>query len=205
MTNKEFIESIRLPNEEWRDVVGYEGIYKVSSIGRIIVLQRIVKRVNNHTLLTKPKIKKPSRLYTGYLSIGLTKNSVTTTRLIHRLVAVAFIENPEGYPYIDHIDGSRDNNCVSNLRWCTQSQNMLNPISRKRNSLSKKGKRPYWVFKKIVCIKDGVAVKEYNSISDVVNDGHSDECVSRVCRKLRKTYHGYRWMYLDEYKSLVVQ
>ena len=72
MTNEEFIESIRLEGEEWRDVVGWEGYYKVSSFGRIIVLSRHVKRPYNDGFLTTPKLAKLQTSTNGYLRVGLT-------------------------------------------------------------------------------------------------------------------------------------
>ena len=205
MTNEEFIKSVTLDGEEWRDVVGYERLYIVSNLGRVAVLQRNVYRTYNCNHSTNPKLLKLSKSNIGYMRIGLTKGNKQVNYSVHRLVAQAFIPNPNKYPCIDHIDGNKENNCVENLRWCTQSQNSLNPITRKRNSLSKKGIRPKWACTSVVCLKNGILEKIYPAIKDTSRDGHIEQCVSRVCRWLRKTYHGYKWMYLSDYENLVNQ
>jgi len=204
MTNEEFIESIRLQGEEWRDVVGWEGYYKVSSFGRIIVLSRHVKRSYNDSFLTAPKLTKLQTSTNGYLRVGLTAQGRRQFALVHRIVASAFIPNPLNYPCIDHIDCNKENNHKENLRWCTQSQNCLNPISRNRNSKNKKGKRAEWTCRSVVCLKNGTPIKTYYAIRDAFEDGHIEQCISRVCRGLRKTYHGYEWMYLSDYENLVI-
>lgn len=99
--------------EVWKDVVGYEGIYQVSNLGRLVGCERVIR--NNHKLPRKEKVLKRKR--DGYLGAGIfNKNCEFKNVLIHRLVAEAFIPNPNNYPQIDHIDGNKENNCVSNLR-----------------------------------------------------------------------------------------
>lgn len=205
MTNEEFIKSISLEGEEWRDVVGWEGYYKVSSFGRIIVLSRHVKRSYNDSFLTSPKLAKLQTSTNGYLRVGLTAQGRRRFELVHRIVASAFIPNPLNYPFIDHIDCNKENNHKENLRWCTQSQNCLNPITRERSSAAKKGKRSKWACRSVVCLKNGTLVKTYDAIRDAYKDGHIEQCISRVCRGLRKTYHGLQWMYLSDYENLVNQ
>lgn len=102
--------------EEWRDVVGYEGLYKVSSHGRI---------KSYHARYKKPRILKTSMTTTGYRKVELAKNKVKKSYKIHRLVAEAFIPNEENKPYINHLDSNPLNNNVDNLEWCTQKENMI--------------------------------------------------------------------------------
>ena len=205
MTNQEFIESIRLEGEEWRPVVGYESLYMVSSFGRVVALAKFVKRSYCDNYLKSPMLKKIQKDANGYSMIHLTKDGKSKSFLVHRLVGIAFIDNPFDYKTIDHLDCNKDNNQVTNLRWCTQSQNMLNPITRNRVSSQRKGIRPTWTCKTIVCIKNNQPFKIYNAIRDAQNDGHSEQCVSRVCRGLRKTYHGFQWMYLSDWITLINQ
>lgn len=101
--------------EEWRDVVGYEMNYQVSSFGNV---------------KSKPRQKRTGRILKQniqrYKCVSLSQNNVIKTHTIHRLVAEAFLLNPENLPEIDHIDRNKHNNAVSNLRWVSKSQNQEN-------------------------------------------------------------------------------
>ena len=103
-----------LDNKEiWKDCKGYEGKYQVSNFGR-------VWNVNNQKYL-KPWISKG-----GYYLVNLmSKNGKIKHELIHRLVAIAFIDNPCNYPQVNHKDEDKTNNCVDNLEWCSRQQNVL--------------------------------------------------------------------------------
>ena len=98
--------------EEWRDVVGYEDLYQVSSMGR-------VRNVRRGTVLKTH----PDRA--GYIKIGLSKNGRQTGKFVHRLVAEAFIDNPESKTDVNHKNGIKGNNNLSNLEWNTRSENLL--------------------------------------------------------------------------------
>jgi hypothetical protein len=115
------------PKEVWKDVPGYEGIYSVSTTGLIKNYGRLI--VNNGGR-EKPKLLKPRKDEKGYLRISLVdKNGVRTFWGIHRIVATTFIPNPDSKPFIDHINGVKDDNRVDNLRWCTTLENTHNPIT----------------------------------------------------------------------------
>lgn len=110
--------------EIWKDVLGYENLYKVSNLGNVKSLKRIVKRSLKGDLLINEKILKPGNK-DGYMQVSLCNNGVKKNYKIHRLVAQAFIENKNNKPIINHIDGKRHNNKVENLEWCTQSENIV--------------------------------------------------------------------------------
>lgn len=104
-------------NEEWRDIKGYEGLYQVSSLGRVKTLNY---RKHGREKILKPIIHK----YTGYCVIGLTKENKQKQYKIHRLVAEAFLNNPNNYPVINHKDEDKTNNNINNLEWCSQAYNI---------------------------------------------------------------------------------
>lgn len=112
--------------EEWRDVVGFEGLYQVSNLGRVKGLDRLVDtNINNvDKRISKGKLLKPQFNNKGYKRVNLCKNGTFKSVFVHRLVAEAFIPNPNNYPVVNHKDENKQNNCVENLEWCTQKYNM---------------------------------------------------------------------------------
>lgn len=111
-------------NDSWRPVVGYEGLYEVSNCGRVRSVSRTVKCGAKQRMVSE-RILKPSISNAGYHTVGLSKNGVSATSRVHRLVAMAFVPNPDGKSEVNHIDGNPRNNTPSNLEWCTHSENML--------------------------------------------------------------------------------
>lgn len=105
--------------EIWRDIEGYEGLYQVSNLGSVRSLDRI-DSIGRHR---KAKILKPS-FSRGYPYVNLCKKSKMQFYRIHRLVAIAFLPNPENKEEVNHIDGNTRNNCVDNLEWVTHSENI---------------------------------------------------------------------------------
>lgn len=112
--------------EEWRDVVGFEEFYQVSNLGRVRSLDRLVdtniKYVDKR--IHKGKLLKSHLNNKGYKKVFLCKNSEPKNHYVHRLVAQAFIPNPDNLPVVNHKDENPSNNCVDNLEWCTQQYNM---------------------------------------------------------------------------------
>lgn len=110
-------------NEIWKDVAGWEGYYQVSNLGNIRSRDRWVEnRGTSRFLAGKPMV--PVKSTDGYLMVKFTRNNKATTHRIHRLVAEAFIENPEGLPEVNHLDCDRKNNIVTNLEWSTHADNV---------------------------------------------------------------------------------
>lgn len=120
--------------EEWKDIKGYEGLYQVSDKGRVKSLARLSKRINpktyrGTTILIGEKILKQSCQTNGYNVVVLVKEGIGIQKTVHRLVAEAFIPNPDNKPEIDHCNTIKTDNSVENLRWCTHTENMNNPIT----------------------------------------------------------------------------
>ena len=111
-----------MQNEIWKDVAGYEGLYQVSSIGRI---KRIGTPSKYSGFLVGERILSPSPSTDAYLGCSLYKNGISRPIKVHRIVAQTFIPNPEGRPVVNHIDGNRQNNNVDNLEWVTHSENTI--------------------------------------------------------------------------------
>lgn len=109
----------------WKPVVGYEGLYEVSDTGIVRSVPHYVLRSNGRKFFVKETYLKPDRHKKGYLRVKITDaTGVEHFPLVHRLVAEAFIPNPENKPFINHIDAQTDNNSVDNLEWVTNKENM---------------------------------------------------------------------------------
>lgn len=113
--------------EVWKDIPGYEGIYQVSNMGRVLSVKFGPKSVAV-PLRQTPKIMSASRSSSGYFHVQLYKGGKSSTKLIHRLVAEAFIPNPDNLPQINHRDGNKANNRFDNLEWVTVSENQKHAI-----------------------------------------------------------------------------
>ena len=180
--------------EIWKDVVGYEGLYQVSNMGNV----RSLKWKNcgyTRNLWLKPHNK-------GYFQVELVKNKKKKTFVVHRLVSVAFIPNPDNLPCVNHKDENKQNNCVDNLEWCDYGYNNrysmnLHPeryAGIHRKSTPKYGKRKCYPIIQISL--NGEIVREWeNSRAIFLETGMSDWSISECCRGNRKTAYGYKWQY----------
>lgn len=106
--------------EVWKDIQGYEGLYQISSLGRVKAFPRPIPGAYKN----REFIKKTSHDNYGYPIVGLSKNGKSKTFTIHRLVAKAFIPNPDCLKEVNHKDENKDNNCEDNLEWCTTQYNL---------------------------------------------------------------------------------
>lgn len=170
--------------EEWRDIVGYEN-YQVSSMGRVKSL--------NYNRTGMEKILKPAKNKDEYLQVALYKQNKRKYYKVHRLVAMAFIDNPQNLEQINHRDECKANNCVSNLEWCTRlyNQNYGTRNQRAAASNTNNPKRS----KQVLCIETSVV---YPSTMEVYRQlGFSRGNISECCNGKRKTCGGYTWRYVN--------
>lgn len=127
--------------EIWKDIVGYEGLYQVSNLGRVKSLARVDKNKNGRPLPIKERILSPRDNGVGYYGVSLCRSSIQKRCLIHRLVAQHFIENQGDKPMVNHKDGDPSNNTVSNLEWVTMRENVCHGL-KKSGSRKKSSKFP---------------------------------------------------------------
>jgi len=146
--------------EIWKDIEGYNGIYQVSNYGNVYVIGRNIIR-NNVNYFLKPKYMKCRYDLDGYLLVGLTKDKKQNTFRVHRLVCEAFIKNEFNKPQINHIDGNKSNNNISNLEWCTASENIKHAFKLGLNKFSHKNRLA--VSKKVINV-------ETNTIYDSIKE-----------------------------------
>ena len=194
--------------EIWKDVQGYEGLYMISNYGRIKSCQRTIISSSGKTLTLRPRIKTPSIGVGGYPVVNLCKEGKSRTYRLHRLIAIAFIENPDNKPFIDHINRDVTDYRIENLRWCTQKENMCNPLSvdysrefvdkkalskRANDTKKKKGTMtaPRTVYQYSL---DGSLLNKFYSIKEAARTLciHSTG-INQVLDKGKYTYKGYYW------------
>lgn len=204
MTNEEFIQSIALPGEEWRDVVGWDR-YMISSFGRI-ASKFAAYNHQGAVYIKRAALLNPTHNggNPGYLTIMLSDgNGNVKRRSIHRLVASTFIPNPLGLPQVNHKDENSRNNRVDNLEWCTQSYNNAYGTCRARGA--KKRRFSSKKRREVVQLTESKDfIKKYDSIAFA-----SDETQIPRTTIDHALLHGnivrgkYYWMYLSDYESQV--
>lgn len=188
--------------EIWRPVKGYEGLYEVSNLGRVKSLERTVVYKNGTTHRHIGQILNPC-YKRKYPSVSLFKNKKQKTYNVHRLVAEAFIPNPDNKKEIDHINTDRTDNRVENLRWCTSSENMNNPLTKTKNSNShkdmwKKDSHREKICKKVLMILNGEVINTFYGTGEASRQtGINNSHIASVCRGKRKTAGGYKWKYIN--------
>lgn len=179
--------------ERWKDIVGYENKYQISSFGNVRSVM-----FNNYTTKNKKRVKKlkPAKDNTGYLSVVLCKDGKTKTFRIHRLVAQAFLLNENNYKVVNHIDGNKLNNRVENIEWCTYKENSIHAV---KNNLIKSGEQsPASKLKdcQIIFIKKHYKFRDkiFNSCNLAKMFGVSQPTISMIINNSSKSGR-YQWQY----------
>lgn len=173
-------------NEIWKPIASYEGLYEVSSHGRVKSLERFQNNKGKPQLV-KGKILKQSVSNCGYKRVELCKNGCRKAFSVHRLVACAFVHNSENKPHVNHIDENKTNNHFTNLEWCTATENNNHGTHNERISLTK-GTRVQ------AFDKNGNLVMEFHSISEAQRKtGINQSCISCCISGNYKQAGGYIW------------
>ena len=169
--------------ELWKDILGYEGFYQISNLGEV---KSMPKYCGNRP--TKEKLCSQD-CRRGYKSVGLCKNSVLRHKQVHRLVAEAFIPNPEKKPEVNHKNGIKTDNRVENLEWVSHQEN----LNHARNILGKKNAHP---ARKVIQIKNNTIITIFDSVLEAKNKTFINN-ISGCCRGTLKTAGGYKWKYIE--------
>lgn len=164
--------------EIWKDIKGYEGKYQVSNYGRVKSL--------NYRHTGKEQLLKPALQTNGYLCVSLYKP--LKLYLIHRLVAEAFIPNPDNLPQVNHKDEDKTNNHVNNLEWCSLLYNIRYGTGLKRK-ITNRCKKVYQYT------LDGEFVREFESVAECGRNGYNQGAIVSCCKGKIKTHKGYKWSY----------
>lgn len=181
--------------EEWRPVIGFEGYYEVSNVGRVRSLDRTIIRSASRTrkeyaARLKGKVLKQARNTHGYSIVSLRKNA--TVKSVHRLVAEAFIEKEPGKDLINHIDGNKSNNKTDNLEWCTNKENQLHAM---RCLGAKPGS---YQNKPVRCVENGEVFENSLKAAKGVRYIAGNIRMAANPKYPRKTCMGYHWEFVDK-------
>lgn len=180
--------------EIWKDVVGYEGLYQISNLGRVKRIVSVRCRVERYLCLETDK--------DGYLICSLSKNSVLKKRKVHRLVAEHFIANPENKAQVNHKKGIKKDNRASELEWVTNTENMRHAVRLGLRNVDHliayhKGRtRSQHASAKVVKQYDlnGNFIKSYPCVLDAIDETGVSQ-ISSCARGVQKTAGGYKWSY----------
>lgn len=184
--------------EIWKDVIGYEDIYQVSNSGKI-------KRIGAYTNQTgktwrSERILKPATKGRGYMYVQLSKNGRARPKHVHRLVAEAFIPNPENKPTVNHKNGNKADNSVENLEWATYTENNMHSV----RILGNDNQIEYAIKKPVIQFDlNGNFIAEYPSYREAQRRTGINS-IDVVCRgerqkgRKQKTAGGYIWKYKED-------
>lgn len=176
-----------MEKEIWKPVLGYEGLYEVSNLGRVKSLPRmevcgsLIRKRSGRIL--KPDVRK------GYERVTLCKDGKLQRIFVHRIVATAFIPNPNNLPFINHKDETPSNNSVENLEWCDAFYNMNYGTCKIRQALNNPRRKVVYQYS-----LDGKFIAEYSSSRQAgLALGVCQAGISSCCNGKAKTAHGYKW------------
>lgn len=168
----------------WKDIKDYEGFYQISDEGQV---RRLLK--HGKTKLVKDREGK-------YCTVSLSKKGVKKSYNVHRLVAEHFLEQPEGCTEVNHKDGNKRNNHISNLEWVSQRQNLLHAMSELNHFPF--GKKPRRV--RCMDMETGEIVTEFISVAQAaktIGKMSARSSITLACQGFQASAYGYIWEYVD--------
>lgn len=178
-----------MENEIWKDIVGYEGLYQISNFGNVKSL--------NYRRTKKAKVMIPKINNSGYKWVELSDGRFKKQLLIHRLVAMAFLENPNNYPEVNHKDENTLNNEVDNLEWCTHLYNVRYFFERHKHE-NIVGRKPIKVLINQLTL-DGELIETWDSYLTLNKKfNYKGTSIKECCSGKRKTAYGYKWEFADK-------
>ena len=183
-----------MKGEIWKDIEGYEGLYQVSNMGRVKSLERMKWcGLNGGCYRIVPeKIMKGVGDGNGYLQVGLYREGKRKKCRINRLVAQAFLENPDNLPEVNHKDENKKNNCVDNLEWCSHSYNMT--YNSRAKKVGKKNSKPVYSID-----KESGLITYWESIREASRQlGISKGNICSCLKGKMKSIGGFYWIYADD-------
>ncbi len=179
-----------MENEIWKPIKGYENRYLISNYGRVISLARTFRAKDGFVRRYPERILKPSPNKTrGYIAVRLYDGEGSYLhKEIHVLVALHFLDNPNNFPVVNHLDLIRHNNKVENLEWCTYAHN-LHYKGAFRKGREKMKKKVYQFT------MDGDFIKAWPSATDATIEGFNRSGICNACNGHRPHYKGFVWRY----------
>jgi len=187
--------------EIWKDIENYEGLYQISNLGRVKSMSRYMNNSFGGKSLLKERFMKLNPNSDGYENVRIHKNCNGETFKIHKLVASHFIDNPLGRNEVNHKNGIKNDNRVSNLEWCTHSENIRHAYSKLNRNGSMKGimgkhnKKSKLIYQLDM---DGNVINKFYGTKEAQREtGIWGSKISAVCRgdKYYKTAGGYKWKF----------
>lgn len=179
---------------EWRSVADYYGIYEVSSNGDVRSVDRKIIAKNGVVKTIRGKMMKQTITKKGYLVVNLHYNGVSRVVPVHILVAEAFIENSNNYPMVNHIDGNKQNNSVSNLEWCSYSHNNIHAL---QHNLRRPRGVP--IMQRTL---DGILVDTYDSAYEAARKlSISANAIIKCANHKTKSAGGFVWQKWEEFSE----